>query len=85
MLAQGRVQGVGYRFFVKETADRLGLFGWVRNLPNGDVEAVAEGPRAALDTWTMALKKGPPFARVTDLHLDWQWPAESCPDFRICS
>jgi acylphosphatase len=64
----GRVQGVGFRFFVSEAADREGLHGWVCNLPDGAVEASAEGEREALDRFEQRLRQGPRLARVD--HLD---------------
>ena len=64
----GRVQGVGFRWFVREEARRLGLAGWVRNLPTGEVELVAEGPPSAIDAFARTIGKGPPGARVEDVH-----------------
>jgi acylphosphatase len=64
----GRVQGVGFRWFVREEARRLGLAGWVKNLPNGDLELVAEGPPEALDAFAKTIAKGPPGARVELVH-----------------
>lgn len=61
----GLVQGVGFRWYVKRRADHLGLRGWVRNLPNGQVEVVAEGPHDSLAAMEELLHKGPPAARVT--------------------
>lgn len=58
------VQGVGFRWYVKRRAERLGLKGWVRNLPGGQVEVVAEGSEEALMELEEVLKKGPPAARV---------------------
>lgn len=60
----GRVQGVGFRFFVLRLADELDLIGWVANEPDGSVRVVAEGPRAALDILRRRLEVGPPAARV---------------------
>ncbi|HJU74858.1 MAG TPA: acylphosphatase [Gemmatimonadaceae bacterium] len=60
----GRVQGVGFRWFVREQARALDLAGWVRNLPSGAVELVAAGPPGALDKLERALREGPPGARV---------------------
>lgn len=64
----GRVQGVGFRWFVREQARRLQLSGWVRNLPSGEVELLAEGPRDALDALAKAVGQGPPGARVEVVH-----------------
>ena len=63
-LVKGRVQGVGYRYFVLQEATRLGVTGFTRNLPDGAVEVVAEGPDAALAALADKLREGPSFARV---------------------
>jgi acylphosphatase len=63
-LVHGRVQGVGFRWFVWKTAERLGLGGLARNLPDGSVEVVAEGPGPALEQLARALQRGPPLAQV---------------------
>lgn len=60
----GRVQGVGYRYFVLREAERLGLAGFARNLPDGGVEVVAEGPEEALGELEARLRRGPSFASV---------------------
>jgi acylphosphatase len=61
----GRVQGVGYRWWVRRRADELGLTGWVANNPDDrTVELVAEGPVAALDALERMLRMGPSSARV---------------------
>jgi acylphosphatase len=64
---QGRVQGVGYRYFVQHEADSLKVTGFVRNLPDGSVEVVAEGVESALDTLEARLREGPSFARVASV------------------
>lgn len=61
---EGRVQGVGYRRWAVETARRLGLTGWVRNLPDGAVEVLAVGYPAALEAMAEACAKGPAAAAV---------------------
>lgn len=61
---QGRVQGVGFRWFVREEARRLGLSGWVTNLPNGNVEVAAGGDPSSLDRLRRALEVGPTGAGV---------------------
>ncbi len=62
---QGRVQGVGYRYFVLRHAEELGLAGYARNQPDGSVEVVAEGAPAALAQLEDQLKQGPSFSRVS--------------------
>ena len=60
----GRVQGVGFRWFTREEARRLGLSGWVTNLPNGDVEVSAGGEASSLERLKRALEVGPTGAGV---------------------
>lgn len=66
-LVTGQVQGVGFRYFVRRTADGLGVTGWVRNLPDGRVEVLGQGPEPALVELGRALARGPQRAVVTDL------------------
>lgn len=63
----GRVQGVGFRWFVREESRRLGVSGWVTNLPSGDVEVAAGGQASSLERLRRALEVGPTGAGVTDL------------------
>jgi acylphosphatase len=63
-VVRGRVQGVGFRWFVQRAGRHLGLGGHVRNLPDGSVEVHARGPAAALEALERALGDGPPSARV---------------------
>jgi acylphosphatase len=56
---RGRVQGVGFRYFVVRRALELGIVGWVANAANGSVRCVAEGSAEALDTFEAALRSGP--------------------------
>ena len=60
----GRVQGVGFRWFVKERARRFGIAGWVKNRPDGTVEVAGAGDREALDAFAAAVKRGPDGAHV---------------------
>jgi acylphosphatase len=69
-LVSGRVQGVGFRFFAEAAALREGLHGWVRNLPDGRVEALAEGEAEALERFERAIGHGPPGARVERVDVD---------------
>lgn len=64
---KGRVQGVGFRWFAKQTAASLGVRGWVRNREDGSVEAEAEGPEERLDAFVERLKTGNPAARVDEI------------------
>jgi acylphosphatase len=63
-LISGRVQGVGFRYFAEAAAAREGLHGWVRNLPDGRVEAAAEGESESVERFERAVRHGPPGARV---------------------
>lgn len=63
-IVRGRVQGVGFRWFVGREAQRLGLVGFVRNLPDGTVEVVSEGADESLDALERVLERGPAMARV---------------------
>ena len=63
-VVHGRVQGVGFRYFVIDTASRLQIRGWVRNLPQGTVEVLAEGPAESVERLQRALERGPSAARV---------------------
>ncbi len=65
----GRVQGVGFRYFARRTATRLGLAGWVRNLPDGRVEALAEGNPEALRRFEEELRSGPTLASVREVRV----------------
>lgn len=78
----GRVQGVGFRMFVAETARTEGLQGWVRNLPDGGVEIVAEGDAEALARFEWRVWQGPPGAHVDDVETEDVLP-EGADGFRI--
>jgi acylphosphatase len=64
-IVSGRVQGVGFRWFVLRRAGDLGLVGWVANLPDGRVEVVARGDASAIDGMDSALRRGPRLASVS--------------------
>ena len=74
----GRVQGVYYRAATAERAAALGLSGWVRNLPDGRVEAVARGSLDALTELAAWLWQGPPAARVASVQVE-EW-TEAVPE-----
>ena len=67
---RGRVQGVGYRYFTQQIALRLGVRGWVRNMPNGDVEAHAEAEADVLDRFRAELERGPSLLRVAEVIVE---------------
>ncbi|MEJ2201706.1 MAG: acylphosphatase [Desulfuromonadaceae bacterium] len=69
---KGRVQGVGFRYFTQAEATRNGLKGWVRNRPNGEVEAVFEGSKSAIQRTLESCRQGPPGAMVEDMRIDWE-------------
>lgn len=80
---QGRVQGVGFRYFVIQRAVQLGLRGYVRNESDGSVEVVAQGPRTALERLVTHLWQGPAGAYVRDVQTAWSKPAEYLSGFHI--
>lgn len=82
-LISGRVQGVAYRAHAREVAAGLGLLGYVRNLPDGRVEVVAEGSREAVVRLIEWCKDGPAFARVDGVEVDWMPPAQKFNGFEI--
>jgi acylphosphatase len=67
LIVTGRVQGVGFRWFVRETARRVGLAGWVYNRPDGAVELAAEGDDESVALLRKAVRSGPPGAWVDDV------------------
>jgi acylphosphatase len=83
-IVHGRVQGVGFRDFTQRRAEELGLTGWVRNQPDGTVEAVAEGDRATLERFLALLNRGPNAARVVRVETDWRAATHQFDDFHIC-
>ncbi|BAT71395.1 acylphosphatase [Thermosulfidibacter takaii ABI70S6] len=79
----GKVQGVFYRATAKEIAKRLRLKGWVRNLPDGRVEIVAEGDEDALRAFVDWCWEGPPLARVEDVKVVWEEATGEFDDFYV--
>lgn len=69
IIVDGRVQGVGFRYFVQMEADKRKLAGWVKNRDDGRVEILAEGPENALQSFVEAVKNGSPFSKVTDISV----------------
>ena len=83
LVIRGRVQGVGFRWFVVRRAEGLGLGGWVRNREDGAVEVEADGPRAALERLLAMLRRGPEGARVTEVEEAWSERDAPARGFRI--
>lgn len=79
---RGRVQGVGFRFFVERVAGDLRLRGWVRNCADGSVEVLAEGELEVLDRFEEALRRGPRMARV-DQVISEPAPVENLTSFDL--
>lgn len=79
----GRVQGVGFRFFAQAAAAREGVYGWVRNLPDGQVEVHAEGEAEAINRFEHRLRHGPPGARVDRVDSDDRLPSHHNAGFDI--
>jgi len=83
IIVEGRVQGVFYRASMKEMADIYGVKGWVRNLPSGEVEAMAEGDNNAIDNLVEWCRQGPPNAAVDHVWVDWETPKNEFKSFEI--
>ena len=79
----GRVQGVGFRYFVQENAYRLNLKGWVRNRRNGTVEVEVEGNQAVLEKFLQELHQGPRSAIVTEVETSWEPASGEFSEFRV--
>jgi acylphosphatase len=82
-LISGRVQGVGFRYFVEDVARREGVSGYVRNLPDGRVEALVEGDAATVDRVEATVWRGPRGARVDDVMIEEVAPSGQATGFRI--
>ncbi|MDE0661149.1 MAG: acylphosphatase [Gammaproteobacteria bacterium] len=83
LLIGGRVQGVGFRYSTFVEADSLGLNGWVRNLPDGRVEVVAEGPQAAVERLVEWCRRGPRYAWVRNVDVAWEVPHDESGGFGV--
>jgi acylphosphatase len=82
---RGRVQGVGFRYFVMQAASQLPVTGWVANESDGSVRCVAEGARPALEALLDALRDGPPGARVDHVTETWMPATGTLDRFRVRS
>ncbi len=83
VLIEGRVQGVFFRAHTRDQARARGLKGWVRNLPDGRVEALFEGDQTALHGMLAWCRKGPPYSYVDTVEVNWQPYQGDLADFMI--
>ena len=82
-IVRGRVQRVGFRRYVLELGQELGLAGWVKNRPDGGVEVFAQGPREALEAFLKLVREAPPPARVDDIEIEEMPPQAGLEHFKI--
>lgn len=80
---EGRVQGVGFRYWTQNKAISLDLKGWVKNLPDGKVEIFAVGKKEKLEAFLFACYKGPILSKVINIRTSWHTQVENYPDFKI--
>jgi len=83
VFVSGRVQGVFFRHETKLKAMQNNVTGWVRNLPDGRVEAVFEGDKEAVEAMIEFCQRGPPGAKVENVEVIWENPTNEFKDFRI--
>jgi len=83
LIVKGTVQGVFFRQFVKENADKYHISGFVRNLEDGDVEIIAEGEKENLGRFTNEIKQGPPHAQIRNVKLEERKWSGDMKDFKI--
>jgi acylphosphatase len=82
-IVRGRVQGVSFRYYTALKAVEVEITGWVRNVPDGKVEVMAEGTRGQLGQLAEFLHRGPPGACVVAIEIKWQQPSGEFEDFTI--
>lgn len=82
-IVYGLVQGVSFRYYTQQTAIRLGIVGWVRNLSNGTVEVLAEGSKSTLEHFIAFLQQGPTHAVVENVELSWGTPSFQYKEFLV--
>ena len=83
LVVSGRVQGVGFRYAARDAAGEVGVAGWVRNLPDGSVEIVAQGTPSAVAAMTAWAYRGPRHAFVDGVHVEDLEPSEKLSGFEI--
>ena len=83
IIIKGKVQGVSFRYFTLKQAQELNIVGWVRNKPNGTVEAVAHGDKINLELFIKKLEEGSSLSRVDDVILNWEHEEKDYENFTI--
>ena len=83
VIVSGRVQGVAFRYYTRDVALSKGVYGWVRNLPDGRVEAVFEGKQEDVDSVVTWCRKGPPASQVEKVAIQEERPTGEFKDFEI--
>ena len=83
VVVSGKVQGVWFRAWTRDTAREMGVTGWVRNLADGNVEAAGQGEEKLLKHFLERLFDGPPLARVTHIDSTWRDAESQYPDFEV--
>jgi acylphosphatase len=83
VVVSGRVQGVFFRASTRDVAARYGVRGFVRNLPDGRVEAVLQGDRGAVEKVVAFMREGPPGAFVEEADVEWRTPSETWDGFFV--
>ena len=79
----GRVQGVNFRYYTQQEAEGLGCVGWVRNLRDGRVEVVAEGEQTKVEELARWCHRGPSWASVTNVEIQWETPTGEFKNFGV--
>jgi acylphosphatase len=83
IIVKGRVQGVGFRYFIYEIGAHFKLTGWVKNKFNGNVEILAEGPKEYLVALLGEARSGPQSAHVININVEWPTQKNDLPPFTI--
>ncbi|HZT97790.1 MAG TPA: acylphosphatase [Chloroflexota bacterium] len=83
LIIKGRVQGVNFRYRARQRARELGVSGWIRNTPEGSVEAIVEGDHAQVERFVQWAHRGPPSASVDEVVVDEQPPERHESGFHI--
>ena len=83
LVVRGQVQGVGYRFFASKKAQELGVRGWIKNNPDGTVEAAVESSGENIEQFIHVLRSEHPWAKVNSIEIEWQPFDAQFQDFKI--